>query len=40
MASSVLQNERGLSCHFLLDNDGTIYQTLDLALMPRITPPS
>lgn len=27
----VLQNERGLSCHFLLDNDGTIYQTLDLA---------
>jgi N-acetylmuramoyl-L-alanine amidase len=28
----VLQNERGLSCHFLVDNDGTIYQTLDLAL--------
>jgi N-acetylmuramoyl-L-alanine amidase len=28
----VLQNERGLSCHFLIDNDGTIYQTLDLAL--------
>jgi len=27
----VLQNERGLSCHFLIDNDGTIYQTLDLA---------
>lgn len=27
----VLQNERGLSCHFLVDNDGTIYQTLDLA---------
>ena len=29
----VLHNERGLSCHFLLDNDGTIYQTLDLAYM-------
>ncbi len=29
----VLHNERGLSCHFLLDNDGTIYQTLDLAVM-------
>jgi N-acetyl-anhydromuramyl-L-alanine amidase AmpD len=29
----VLHNERGLSCHFLLDNDGTIYQTLDLAFM-------
>jgi N-acetyl-anhydromuramyl-L-alanine amidase AmpD len=29
----VLHNERGLSCHFLLDNDGTIYQTADLALM-------
>ncbi|MCE9571570.1 MAG: N-acetylmuramoyl-L-alanine amidase [Deltaproteobacteria bacterium] len=29
----VLHNERGLSCHFLCDNDGTIYQTLDLALM-------
>lgn len=29
----VLHNERGLSCHFLIDNDGTIYQTLDLALM-------
>ena len=28
----VLHNERGLSCHFLIDNDGTIYQTLDLAL--------
>ncbi len=28
----VLQNERGLSCHFLLDNDGVIYQTLDLAM--------
>jgi N-acetyl-anhydromuramyl-L-alanine amidase AmpD len=28
----VLHNERGLSCHFLVDNDGTIYQTLDLAL--------
>src|SRR5512138_2032559 len=32
MCFSVLQNERGLSCHFLVDNDGTIYQTLDLAL--------
>ena len=30
---NVLHNERGLSCHFLLDNDGTIYQTLDLAWM-------
>lgn len=29
----VLHNERGNSCHFLVDNDGTIYQTLDLALM-------
>lgn len=28
-----LQNERGLSCHFLIDGDGTIYQTCDLALM-------
>jgi N-acetyl-anhydromuramyl-L-alanine amidase AmpD len=28
----VLHNERGLSCHFLVDNDGVIYQTLDLAL--------
>src|SRR5262249_53344421 len=26
----VLQNERGLSCHFILDNNGTLYQTLDL----------
>jgi N-acetyl-anhydromuramyl-L-alanine amidase AmpD len=26
----VLQNRRGLSVHFLLDVDGTIYQTLDL----------
>ena len=33
MCFSVLQNERGLSCHFLIDNDGTIYQTIDLALM-------
>jgi N-acetyl-anhydromuramyl-L-alanine amidase AmpD len=30
---NVLHNERGLSCHFLLDNDGTIYQTIDLAFM-------
>jgi N-acetylmuramoyl-L-alanine amidase len=29
----VLHNERGLSCHFLIDNDGTIFQTVDLALM-------
>lgn len=33
MCWNVLQNERGLSCHFLIDNDGTIYQTIDLALM-------
>ncbi len=33
MCWNVLQNERGLSCHFLIDNDGTIYQTLDLAYM-------
>jgi len=33
MCFSVLQNERGLSVHFLLDNDGIIYQTIDLALM-------
>ena len=33
MCFAVLQNERGLSCHFLIDNDGTIYQTIDLALM-------
>ena len=32
MCFEVLHNERGLSCHFLIDNDGTIYQTLDLAL--------
>lgn len=32
MAFSVMQNERGLSCHFLIDNDGTIFQTVDLAL--------
>jgi hypothetical protein len=25
----VLHNQRGLSCHFLIDVDGTIYQTLD-----------
>ena len=30
---NVLQNERGLSCHFLIDNDGTIYQTCDLGMM-------
>jgi N-acetyl-anhydromuramyl-L-alanine amidase AmpD len=33
MCFTVLHNERGLSVHFLIDNDGTIYQTLDLALM-------
>jgi N-acetyl-anhydromuramyl-L-alanine amidase AmpD len=33
MCFAVLQNERGLSCHFLIDNDGTIYQTIDLSLM-------
>jgi len=33
MCWDVLQNERGLSCHFLVDNDGTIYQTLNLSLM-------
>lgn len=27
---NVLHNERGLSCHFILDDDGTIYQTVDL----------
>eukprot|EP00756_Hemistasia_phaeocysticola_P004058 Hpha_TRINITY_DN12611_c0_g1::TRINITY_DN12611_c0_g1_i1::g.49478::m.49478 len=26
----VLHDERGLSCHFLLDVDGTLYQTLDI----------
>ena len=30
MCFNVLHNERGLSCHFILDNDGTLYQTLDL----------
>jgi N-acetyl-anhydromuramyl-L-alanine amidase AmpD len=33
MCFSVLQNERGNSVHFLLDNDGTIFQTCDLAIM-------
>src|SRR5215510_2824746 len=33
MCFNVLHNERGLSCHFLIDNDGTIYQTIDLSLM-------
>ncbi|HEY4178169.1 MAG TPA: N-acetylmuramoyl-L-alanine amidase [Kofleriaceae bacterium] len=32
MCFNVLHNERGLSCHFLLDWDGTIYQTIDLGL--------
>jgi len=31
----VLHDVRGLSCHFLLDVDGTIYQTLDLAARAR-----
>lgn len=26
----ILHEKRGLSCHFLLDVDGTVYQTLDL----------
>jgi N-acetyl-anhydromuramyl-L-alanine amidase AmpD len=29
----VLHNERGISCHFILDDDGVIHQTLDLALL-------
>ena len=33
MCFHVLHNERGLSCHFLLDNNGDLYQTLDLAFM-------
>src|SRR5688500_12790599 len=33
MCWNVLHNERGLSCHFLIDNDGTIFQTIDLAYM-------
>ncbi|HEY0990478.1 MAG TPA: N-acetylmuramoyl-L-alanine amidase [Kofleriaceae bacterium] len=33
MCFNVLHNERGLSCHFLIDNDGTIFQTIDLGLM-------
>ena len=31
----VLHDERGLSCHFLLDADGTLYQTLDLSHRAR-----
>ena len=31
MCYDVLHNQRGLSVHFLVDNDGTIYQTLDVA---------
>lgn len=27
----ILHDERGLSAHFLIDTDGTVYQTLDLA---------
>ncbi len=33
MCWEVLHNERGLSCHFIVDNDGTIFQTIDLAYM-------
>ncbi|TMQ08195.1 MAG: hypothetical protein E6J90_41205 [Deltaproteobacteria bacterium] len=33
MCFNVLHNERGLSVHFLIDNEGTIYQTIDLGLM-------
>ncbi|MCA8923674.1 MAG: N-acetylmuramoyl-L-alanine amidase [Planctomycetes bacterium] len=31
----VLHDQRGLSCHFLLDLDGTLYQTLDLTARAR-----
>src|SRR5262249_43729476 len=31
----VLHDQRGLSVHFMLDLDGTIYQTLDLKERPR-----
>ena len=31
----VLHDVRGLSCHFLIDVDGTVYQTLDLAARAR-----
>lgn len=31
----VLHDERGLSCHFLVDVDGTVYQTLDLVHRAR-----
>lgn len=31
----VLHDQRGLSCHFLLDVDGTIYQTLDVVERAR-----
>jgi hypothetical protein len=31
MCFNVLHNQRGLSVHFMVDNDGTVYQTLDLA---------
>jgi hypothetical protein len=30
MCFQVLHNERGLSIHFMVDNDGTVYQCLDL----------
>ena len=31
MCYTVLHDQRGLSVHFMVDNDGTIYQALDLA---------
>lgn len=31
MCYNVLHNQRGLSVHFMVDNDGTVYQGLDLA---------
>jgi N-acetyl-anhydromuramyl-L-alanine amidase AmpD len=33
MCFSVLHDERGISVPFIIDNDGTIYQNIDLALM-------
>lgn len=36
----VLQDERGLSAHFLLDLDGTIYQTLDVRERARHAGPT
>lgn len=36
----ILHDRRGLSVHFLLDVDGTLYQTLDLALRARHAGPA